>query len=115
MFGLPKSSSDSVVTSVKVDYNKLKCLYKNPMTLSPTDIVSIAPLVSKNADKNRLLLSNENQKWEFIKASKNLKLQDQENVKIGTTPAAQHLILYFVLWGTIVYAMIVYLDKEGEF
>ena len=51
MFGLPESSSDSVVTLVKDDYNKLKCLYENPMPLSPTDIVSIVQLGSKNADK----------------------------------------------------------------
>ena len=56
MFGLPESPSDSVVTSVKDDYNKLKYLYKNLMTLSPTDIVSIVRLDSKNADINRPLL-----------------------------------------------------------
>ena len=56
------------------------------MTLSPTDIKR---LDSKNADKNIPLLikcSNENKKWELIRASKNLKLQDKENLKIWTTP-----------------------------
>ena len=89
MFGLSKSSSYSVVTSVKDDYNKLKCLYENPITLSHTDIVSIVLLGSKNADKNRSLLikcSNKNKNLEFIKGSKNLKLQDQENVKIWPIP-----------------------------
>ena len=68
MFNLPESPSDSILTSVKDDYYKLKCLYKNPMTLSLNDIVSIVQLGSKNADKNRPLLikcSIKNKKWEF--------------------------------------------------
>ena len=48
MFGLPESSSDSMVTLVKDDYNKLKCLYENSMSLSTTDIVRLG---SKNDDK----------------------------------------------------------------
>ena len=79
MFGLPESSSDSIVTSVKDDY-KLKCLHGNQITLSPTGIVNIVQLGSKNTDKNRPLLTrcfNKNKKWKF---------KDQENVKIWTTP-----------------------------
>ena len=47
------------------------------------------PLPLKNADKNRPLLIkcfNKNKNWKFIRDSKNLKLQDQEDVKIWTTP-----------------------------
>ena len=89
MFGFSEFSSDSIVTSVKDDYNKLKCLYENPMTLSPTDNVSIVRLGSKNADKNRLLLikcCHKNKKREFIGTTKNLKLENQKNAKIWTTP-----------------------------
>ena len=92
LFGLPECTSDSSTTCIKDDYSKVKHLYEDHLNLSSNDIINVVRLglKSDNSNKTRPLLikcTNENKKWEFLRASKNLKFcQDHKSVQIWATP-----------------------------